>query len=90
VIAVVILTKLMDFVVLAKLAIVAIFPNVAAAGIKERVITTAIRELDTDVLSLGHGGLRLKELFQYDYRKKQSDDGEDGLRVKVDAHVSGS
>jgi hypothetical protein len=80
----------MDFVVLAKLAIVAIFPNVAAAGIKERVVTTAIRELDTDVLSVRHGGLGLKDWFQYDYRKKQSDDCEDRLRVKINAHVSAS
>ena len=41
-IAIVILTKLMDFVVLVELAIVAIFPNVAAAGIEERVVTPAI------------------------------------------------
>jgi hypothetical protein len=32
----------MDFVVLVELAIVAIFPNVAAAGIEERVVTPAI------------------------------------------------
>jgi hypothetical protein len=90
VIAIVILTKLMDFVVLPKLAIVAIFPNVAAAAIKERVVTTAIRELDTDVLSLRHGRLGLKDWFQYDYGKKQSDDCEDRLRVKINAHVSAS
>jgi hypothetical protein len=89
-IAIVILTKLMDFVVLAKLAIVAIFPNVAAAGIEERVVTPAIRELDTDVLSVRHGGLGLKDWFQYDYRKKQRDECEDRLRVKVNAHVSAS
>jgi hypothetical protein len=90
VIAIVILTKLMDFVVLAKLAIVAIFPNVAAASIEERVVTPTIRELDTDVLSVRHGGLGLKDWFQYDYRKKQSDECEDRLRVTVNAHVSSS
>jgi hypothetical protein len=90
VIAIVILTKLMDFVVLAKLAIVAIFPNVVAAGIEERVVAPAIRELDTDVLSVRHGGLGLKDWLQYDYRKKQSDECEDRLRVKVNAHVSAS
>src|ERR1035438_1938094 len=57
---IVILTKLVDFVVLAIVAIFAIFPNVASAGIEERVVTPAIRELDTGVLSLRHGGLRLK------------------------------
>jgi hypothetical protein len=36
VIAIVILTQFMDFVVLFKLAIVAIFPHVATAGIEER------------------------------------------------------
>jgi hypothetical protein len=77
-------------VVLAKVAVFAIFPNVASAGIEERMVTPAIRELDTGVLSLRHGGLRFEEWFQYDYRKKQSDDGEDRLRVKVDAHVSAS
>ena len=51
----------MDFVVLAKFAIVAIFPNVATAAIEERVVTTAIRELETDVLSLRQGGLGLKQ-----------------------------
>jgi hypothetical protein len=80
----------MDFVVLAKFAIVAIFPNVATAAIEERVVTPAIRELETDVLSLGHGGLRLKDWFHYDHRKKQSDECEDRLRVKVNARVSAS
>jgi hypothetical protein len=37
-----ILTQFMDFVVLFKEAIVAIFPNVATAGIEERVATPAI------------------------------------------------
>ncbi len=69
VIAIVILAKLMDLVVLVKLAIVAIFPNVAAAGIEEGVVTAAIGELDTDVLSFGHGRLGLKDWFQDDYRK---------------------
>jgi hypothetical protein len=89
-IAIVILTKLMDFVMLAKLAIVAIFPNVAAAGIKERVVPPAIRELDSGVPSLRHGRLGLKEWFHYDHRKKQSDDCEDRLRVKVNAHANAS
>jgi hypothetical protein len=57
---IVILTELMDFVVLAKVAIFAIFPNVASSGIEECVVTPAIRELDTGVLSLCQGGLRLK------------------------------
>jgi hypothetical protein len=90
VIAIVILAKFMDFVVLVKLAIVAIFPNIAAAAIEERVVPPAIRELDTDVLSVRHGGLGLKDWFKYDYRKKQSDECEDRLRVTVNAHVSGS
>jgi hypothetical protein len=90
VIAIVILTKLMNFVVLAKLAIVAIFPNVATAAIEEGVVTPAIRELDTDVLSLRHGRLGLKDWFQYDHRKKQSDECEDRLRVKVNAHANPS
>jgi hypothetical protein len=90
VIAIVVFTKLMDLVVLPKLAIVAIFPYVAAAGIEERVVTAAIRELDACVLSLGHGGLRLENWLQYDYRKKQSDECEDRLCVQINAHVSGS
>jgi hypothetical protein len=90
VIAIVILSKLMDFVVLAELAIVAIFPNVATAGIEERVVAPAIRELDPDVLSVGHGRLGLKEWFQYDHREKQSDDCEDRLRVTVNAHANAS
>jgi hypothetical protein len=90
VIAIMILAKLMDFVVLAKLALVAIFPNVATAGIEKRVVTPAIRELDTAIASLSHGGRGLKDWFQYDHRKKQSDQCEDRLRVKVNAHVSAS
>jgi hypothetical protein len=35
----------MDSVVVAKVAMVAIFPNVASVGIEERVVTRAIREL---------------------------------------------
>jgi hypothetical protein len=87
---IVILAKLMDFVVLAKVAIFAIFPNVASAGIKERVVPPAIGELDPGVPSVGHGGLGLKERFQYDHREKQSDDCEDGLRVTVNAHANAS
>jgi hypothetical protein len=90
VIVIVILTKLMDFVVLAELTIVAIFPNVATAAIEERVVTPAIRELDPDVLSVGHGGLGLKEWLQYDHREKQSDNCEDRLRVTVNAHANAS
>jgi hypothetical protein len=83
----VILTEFVDFVVLFKVAIVAIFPNVATAGIEERVVSPAIRELDTAEGSVRHGGLGLKDWFQYDHRKKQSDECEDRLRVKVNAHV---
>ena len=65
--SIVILAQFMDFVVLFKLAIVAIFPNVATAGIEERVLTPAIRELDTAVGSVRHGGLGLKDWFQYEF-----------------------
>jgi hypothetical protein len=87
---VVILTKLMDLVVLAKVTVFVIFPNVATAGIEERVVTPAIRKLNSGVLSLRHSGLGLKDWFQYDHREKQSDDCEDRLRIKIDAHVSAS
>jgi hypothetical protein len=90
VVVIVIFTKLVDFVVLAKVAIVAILPNVATAGIEEGVVTPAIRELDTAVVSLRHGALGLKDWVQCDHRKKQSDEREDHLRVKVNAHVSAS
>jgi hypothetical protein len=90
VIAIVILSKLMHFVVLAKVAIVAIFPNVATVGIEKSVATPTIRELDTAVLSLRHGGLGLQDWFQCHHRKKQSDECEDRLRIKVNAHVSAS
>jgi hypothetical protein len=86
----VILTEFTDFVVLAKVAIVAIFPNVPAAGIEERVVTPAVRELDTAEVSLRHGGLGLKYWSQYEHRKKQGDEREDRLCVKVNAHVSAS
>jgi hypothetical protein len=50
-----------DFVVVAEVAVVAIFPNVASVGIEERVVTPAIRELDAGVASLRHSGLGLKD-----------------------------
>jgi hypothetical protein len=46
--------------------------------------------LDTGVASLRQGGLGLKDWFQCEHRKKQSDEREDRLRVKVNAHVSAS
>jgi hypothetical protein len=76
--------------VVAKVAVVAIFPNVASVGIEERMVTPAIRELDTGEVSLRHDGLGLSDWFQCDHRKKQSDEREDRLRVKVSAHVSAS
>jgi len=69
---------------------VAIFPNVASVGIEERVVTPAKRELDTGVVSLRHCGLGLKNWFQCEHREKQSDEREDRLCVKVNAHVSAS
>jgi hypothetical protein len=78
----------MDFVMVAKIAVVAIFPNVAGVGIEERVVASAVRELDTGVASLCQGGLGLKEWFQGEHREKQSDDRENRLCVKVNAHVS--
>jgi hypothetical protein len=87
---IVILTKFMDFVMVAEVAMIAILPNVASVRIEERVIAPAVRELDTGVASLRHGGLGLKEWFQGEHRQKQSDDREDRLCVKVNAHVSAS
>jgi len=86
----VILTQFMDFVMVAEVAMVAIFPNVARIGVEECVITAAVRELDTRVASLRHGSLGLKEWFGCEHRKKQSDERENRLRVKVDALGSAS
>jgi hypothetical protein len=55
----VILTQLKDFVVVAKVAVVAIFPDVASVGIEEWAVTSAIRESNTGVGSLCHDGLGL-------------------------------
>jgi hypothetical protein len=74
----------------AEVAMVAIFPNVAGVGIEERVVPSAVGELDTGVASLRHSGLGLKERFQGEHREKQSDDRKDRFRVKVNAHVSAS
>lgn len=74
----------------AKVAMVAIFPNVASGGVEERVVTPAIRELDTSEVSLRHGGLGLKDWVQCDHRKQSSDERDDRLRVKVNTHVSTS
>jgi hypothetical protein len=69
---------------------VAIFPNVASVAIEERVITPAVRELDTGVASLRHCGLWLENGFQCEHRKKQSDERQYRLCVKVNAHMSAS
>jgi hypothetical protein len=69
---------------------VAIFPNFASIGIEERVVTGAIRELDTGEVSLRHDAMGLKNWFQCEHREKQSDEREDRLCVKVNAHVSAS
>jgi hypothetical protein len=80
----------MDSVVLSKVAVVAIFPNVATAGVEERVVTPAIRELDSGEVSVRQGSLGLKDWFHYDHGKKQSDDCEDRFQIKVNAHMSSS
>jgi hypothetical protein len=43
----------------AKVAMVAIFQNVDSVGIEKRVVTPAMRELDTGVTMLRHCGLGL-------------------------------
>jgi hypothetical protein len=80
----------MDFVVVAKVAMVAVFPKVASVGIEERVVTRAIGKLDTGEATIRHGSLWLKDRSQQDQRKKYSDDCEDRLRINVNAHVSAS
>jgi hypothetical protein len=83
----VILAQLIDLVVILEVAFVAIFPDVATAGIKERVVPPAIRELDMVEASRGHDGLGLKDWLEGYRRKKQSDEGEDRLGVNVNSHV---
>jgi len=80
----------MDSVVVAEVAMVAIFPNVASVGVEERVVAAAIRELDTGEVSLRHYGLGMKNWLQCEHRKKQDNEREDRLCVKVNAHVSAS
>src|ERR1035437_3800859 len=80
----------MDFVVVAEVAMVAIFPNLATAGVEERVVTSAKRELDSCEASLRQGSLRLHEWFQCDHRKKNSDDCKDRLQINVTAHGNAS
>jgi hypothetical protein len=80
----------MDFVVAFIVAMVAIFINVATAGIEERMVAPAVRELDTAEASIRFSGLGLKKWFQGDHRQQQCNDCENGLGVKVNAHVSTS
>jgi uncharacterized protein (DUF1810 family) len=80
----------MNFVVITEVAMVAIFPNVAGVAIEKRVVTAAIRELDTSVASLRHCGLGLKNWSQCEHCKKQSDERKNRLCVKVNAHISAS
>ena len=58
--AAVILAWFMDFVMVAKVAMVAVFPNVASVGIKECVVATTVGELDACIGSLGHDALGLE------------------------------
>jgi len=85
-----ILTPLIGSVVLAEVAIVVMYPNIARAGIEERGFTVAIRELDTAEVSRRLGGRGLKDWFHCDQRKNQKDEREDRFRVKVNTHVSAS
>jgi hypothetical protein len=80
----------MDFVMIAKVAMVAIFPNVASIDIEKRMVTAAIRELDTGKGARCLGGLRLENRLQDDHRKKQGDQRKDRFCVKVNAHVATS
>jgi hypothetical protein len=80
-------TQLLDLIVLAKVAIVAIFPDVTTARIEERVVPPTVRELEMVEDSSSHDGLGWKDGLQCDHRKKQRDEREDRLRVKVRAHV---
>jgi hypothetical protein len=79
----------MDFVMVAKVAMVAIFPNVASVGIEKRVVTAAIRELDTSKARCV-GGLRLENWLEGQHQKKQGDHREDRFCVKVNAHLGTS
>jgi hypothetical protein len=85
-----ILTPCVGSVVLAIVAIVVMYPNIASLGIEERGFTVAIRELDAAPVSCRLGSRGLKVWFQRDHRKKQKDEREDGLRVKVNTHVRAS
>jgi hypothetical protein len=85
----------MDLVVLAKVTILVMDPNVARVAVEERGFTAAIGELHMAVVSLRHAFLRhsdlgLKDWFECDDPKQQSDEREDRLRVNVNAHVSAS
>jgi hypothetical protein len=60
----VIVTEFIHSVVVAEVAVVAIFPNVARVGVEERVVTAAIRELDSAEASFGLDALGLKDWFQ--------------------------
>jgi hypothetical protein len=80
----------MDFVMVAKVAMVAIFPNVASVGIEKRMVTGAIRELDTGKSARCLGGLRLENRLQGERGKKQGDQREDRFCVKVNSHVGTS
>jgi hypothetical protein len=62
-IAIMILAQLVHFVVIFKVAVVAIFPDVAGPRIEERVISAAVRELDAGDASLRLHGLGLKDWF---------------------------
>src|ERR1700726_3197192 len=80
----------MDFVMVAEVSMVAIFPNVASVDIEKRMVTAAIRELDTGKGAGCAGGLRLENWLQREHRKKQGDQRENRFCVKVNAHVATS
>ena len=55
-----VLTQFTDFVMIAKVAMVAIFPHVAGTDIEKRMVAAAIRELDTGKRTRCFSGLRLE------------------------------
>jgi hypothetical protein len=54
----VVFAEFVDFVMVAKVAVGAIFPNVASVGIEKRMVTAAVRELD-----IGKGARRASSRY---------------------------
>lgn len=81
------LTEFSDLKMNVSLAAAAVIcPNISCATIEDPKAAHSSRELNTAKTSASLDGLRLKNWFQCDHRKEQSNEREDCFRIQINAH----